>query len=401
MRPILTDWMSEVLFKHDLSGLIQEHGSPVNLLRVEPMRKNIARLQKVAQDRKIHFQIHFALKANKCVEFVAAANQAGIGIDVASEAEWVQAIQSGTHSRKIICTAAIKNQSLVDQCIANGATLVIDNDDEWALIEARAGTLAKPAHVAIRLSGFQHDQTKLISRFGFDIDQTHCWMSPPRDGALQVIGLQFHLDGPDLNQRVSALRQTLDLADQLRSLGHGIEFIDIGGGIPVKTHQDDDSLVGANWLASLLDATIEGTGLTQHLQDRKLSLRCEPGRSLLDRCGMTIARVEFRKQTVAGDWLVGVAMNHTQCHPTHDGQLADPILLRKPDSADDSSDPITGCFVGGQCTEHDFISQRRFHFDHGVQRGDLVAFTNTAAYQMHFSETGSHGSPLAKNLFDI
>ncbi|MEL6896165.1 MAG: Y4yA family PLP-dependent enzyme, partial [Planctomycetota bacterium] len=53
---------------------------------------------------------------------------------------------------------------------------------------------------------------------------------------------------------------------------------------------------------------------------------------------------------------------------------------------------------GAYCTESEFISQRRFAFPHGIQRGDLVVFPNTAGYLMHFMESRSHQFELAKNL---
>ena len=56
-------------------------------------------------------------------------------------------------------------------------------------------------------------------------------------------------------------------------------------------------------------------------------MRCEPGRSLLDGCGVTAARVEFRKQRRDGTWLIGLAMNRTQCRSTSDDFLVDPLLV--------------------------------------------------------------------------
>ena len=68
--------------------------------------------------------------------------------------------------------------------------------------------------------------------------------------------------------------------------------------------------------------------LAEAIRQRELHLRCEPGRALLDGCGMTAARVAFRKQRGDGTWLIGVEMNRTQCRSGSDDFLVDPLLIR-------------------------------------------------------------------------
>lgn len=41
---------------------------------------------------------------------------------------------------------------------------------------------------------------------------------------------------------------------------------------------------------------------------------------------MTVARIEFCKQSANGDWLIGLSMNRTQCRTGSDDLLVDPIL---------------------------------------------------------------------------
>ena len=131
---------------------------------------------------------------------------------------------------------------------------------------------------------------------------------------------------------------------------------------------------------------------------RGLQLRCEPGRSLLDGCGLTAARVAFRKQRRDGTWLIGVAMNRTQCRSTSDDFLVDPLLLRARGRAGDARRAIEGFLVGAYCIERELLTWRRLRFPDGVAVGDIVVFPNTAGYLMHILESGSHQIPLARNL---
>jgi diaminopimelate decarboxylase len=57
------------------------------------------------------------------------------------------------------------------------------------------------------------------------------------------------------------------------------------------------------WLRQILSAPAgsDGGTVADELRVRQIELRCEPGRSLLDGCGMTIAQVAFRKHPGALD----------------------------------------------------------------------------------------------------
>jgi diaminopimelate decarboxylase len=112
--------------------------------------------------------------------------------------------------------------------------------------------------------------------------------------------------------------------------------------------------------------------------------------------------VEFRKRRRDGVWMIGLAMNRTQCRSTSDDFLVDPLLLR-PDTTgaelvDDGSEAIEGFLVGAYCIERELLTWRKLRFPDGVQVGDIVIFPNTAGYLMHILESSSHQMPLARNL---
>jgi diaminopimelate decarboxylase len=173
--------------------------------------------------------------------------------------------------------------------------------------------------------------------------------------------------------------------------------ITIDGHALRKTYPYHQAPVRGDWLGRILDSSLAGGTVADELRSRGLELRVEPGRSLLDGCGMTVARVEFRKQRSDGTWLIGLAMNRTQMRSTSDDFLVDPLLIRPADVVG-PTERIEGYLVGAYCIERELISWRRFSFPHGVAVGDLVAFPNTAGYLMHILESASHQIPLARNL---
>ncbi|MFG0288754.1 MAG: Y4yA family PLP-dependent enzyme [Rhodopirellula sp. JB044] len=452
------NWMVHVLTLHpdSLHRLIEEYGSPVNVIDPTPLQRNLEQLCDVAREREVDFRPFFARKANKCLTFVDAANQIDAGVDVASEPECQHTLDRGVHGENIICTAAIKTSSLIELCVRNQVTIAVDNDDELDVIHAVTSDLAIPAHIAIRLSGFSHNESKLHSRFGFDIDLVNEVADKLSvlavNGRAELRGIHFHLDGYSADQRKSAIRQCLPLIDRLRDQGHAIRFLDIGGGLPISYLADGKqwssfwkslqrSLLGhqppityrnhglglrhdgsringtpntypyfqqpvrAEWFAQILNADSgDNRSIASALNERSLQLRCEPGRSSLDDCGMTVARVEFTKKHPNGDWFVGLGMNRTQCRTGSDDFLVDPIVLANPRASSTETAATStrvsrsGYLVGAYCTESELIQLRKLQFPQGIQRGDLVVFPNTAGYFMHFLESRSHQFQLAKNV---
>lgn len=440
---------------HCLRALVERWGSPLNLIAPEPMARNAGALRDAASHEGIDLEIFFARKANKALGLVDRALELGLGVDVAGVTELEQVLARGARPERLIVTAAVKPRSLLRLCARHKITVAIDNADELAGYESMAaGAGLTDLPVAMRLAPRVAAASGAPTRFGMSAAEiaraslTH----------LTIVGIHFHLDGYRVEDRVAASQEALELIGALRAAGHAPAFLDIGGGVPMSylerrsewdafwaehrrrlvdpaartlTYQGHglglfahdgtalgtpnvypyfQSLVGARWLTVALtsDVTVAGatTSLARALTGSGIALRCEPGRALLDGCGMTVARVVFRKRGGDGSALIGLEMNRTQCRSTSDDFLVDPFLIRtrgEVGSATTSSNDGVGEFtdgflVGAYCIERELLTWRRLRFPGGVSVGDLVAFPNTAGYLMHILESTSHQMPLARNL---
>lgn len=444
----LAPWMQQVIRDPRLFNWVQQQGSPLNILAVPPFTRSASRLQQTAHAHGLSLSPYFARKANKCLCFVDACREEGLGVDTASEAELRQCLDRGIAGRQLVCTAAIKNRELVRLCVQRGVTLVLDNRDECRLLLEELDNAPAGAGVALRLQGERNDARPWPSRFGFSGQQlveVAAWLKQQSAGRVRVEGLQFHLEGYDAPDRAQTLQACLRLVDRLSEDGTRVQYVDIGGGLPVNyleseaeweafwtAHRlavtsDQTGLTYRNhglgltsaageahgahtcypfyqqperddWLASVLTSTTPaGETLAQSCLQRGLSLRCEPGRALLDGCGMTIAQVVHRKQ-VGDDWFIGLAINGTQCRTGSADFLVDPILAPRPGVSRDATPGLRGFLMGAYCTETDAILKRRLAFPHDVVPGDLIVLPNTAGYFMHFHECRSHQFPLARNL---
>lgn len=451
LTPITSDWMNEVFGnKSLLKNLLATYDSPVNLLHTKPFRHNFDLYQKVFEKHNLNHQVFFARKANTCKVFAKEANAAGFGIDVASYNELKQCLELGCNPERLVLTAAIKPEKLVRLAIQNGVLMIVDNRDEFSLIQRLASELNQKARIGIRVSGFLYNGKKLYSRFGFDIDKVKDLMLQTFSNAsttdlFDFEGFQFHLDGYSIKERATALFQLIHLIDELEEYHISTGFIDMGGGLLMnyltsknewKTfwNQLKQSLLGKrkpitfrnNGLGyHIKNNTIEGTPnvypyfnetpkekfldqilstknevgktVASLLHEKNIELRIEPGRSLLDQCGLTITRVIHRKKDQENNWLVGLEMNRSQLFSSSEDFLVDPVYIPIHDIGKPEK-PESVYFTGGYCLEGDIILKRKIELPRLPEIGNIICFVNTAGYIMHFYETRSHLYDFSANL---
>ncbi|ALV45168.1 hypothetical protein MB46_06285 [Arthrobacter alpinus] len=420
--------------------LVSTYGSPVNLHEFTALGRNVQELRTAAADRHIDFQIYFARKANKTMAAIDHAIREGCGVDVASLHELRQCLNRGVPADRIILTAAVKSTELLQLAIASQVTVSVDNRDELRDIIGLAVDSNDDVTVALRLA-VSHPAIP-ATRFGLIASQWLEVLSDVDMGArVRVAGVHFHLNGYDASARAHGITEALGLIQDLRDKGQEPTFVDMGGGIPMSylsyesqwedfwssleqlpvgdetlTWKSDrlgssggsptasvypyhQGLVRGEWLHQILDFVPESgrTSIGSSLRSAQIQLRCEPGRALLDGCGMTLAEVAFTKDRSDGVPLIGLHMNRTQCRSTSADFLVDPVLVHAEHPRWERNYG-SGFLVGAYCIEEELLLRRRFEFPAGVGAGDFVAFPNTAGYLMHIVESASHQLPLAKNI---
>ncbi|MFC6152160.1 alanine racemase [Nocardioides yefusunii] len=441
----LEEWAVDLLSDPtQVADLVSRHGSPVNVLDFTPLARNASELLQVGHAHGVQTRLFVARKANKAIGLVRAAREAHLGVDVASLGELTQCLDLGVTGEDLVVTAAVKGMALLDTCVAHDVPVSVDNLDEFDDLVDAARRGRRVARVALRLSV----EDVAPTRFGLSGER---WLEAlaERDRSTQqwarIEGVHFHLNGYDPAERATGLREAVGLVDTLRAAGHPVRWIDIGGGVPMSYLVDErqwrtfwrrvaqaegdeitwrgDRLglldpsaprpsptlypywqreVRGQWLHRVLEAPavpgdVGGDTIADLLRDRTLELRLEPGRALLDGCGMTLAAVAARKETNDGTPLVVLHMNRTQVRSTSADFLVDPLLVRPPD-ARPAAQPGDGFLVGAYCVEEELILRRRLTFPDGVSRDDVLAFPNTGGYLMHILESASHQLPLAATL---
>jgi len=453
LHPIEHDWIKA--FTKDkilIHSLLQKYNSPINVHNMVPFEENFKEFSDVFNQFELSHKVFFARKANKSIAFVKEAKRLGFGVDTASFKELAQCLEVGLDPEDIALTAAVKEKRLIWLAVEHKVPIVIDNLDECDQIQQMAEELDLTVNVGVRIGGFLYEGDHLYSRFGFS---PHVVVGLIADSMgvdnkysrLNFKGFHFHLNGYSPSQRAEALIQTIKCADRLKERFITTQFIDFGGGFLINylekeeewdqfhtelkkavkgerapiTFRNDalgmqvvegklhgepkvypyyNKIPRAEFLKEILMYK-DPMGVPIHtlLKDRDIQVRIEPGRSLLDQAGITIARVAFRKRDIEDNLLIGLEMNRTQMFSSSMDFLLDPIVLYQ--NEDPASDSVSGYLVGAYCLEQELILKRKLTFKQMPDVGDMICFVNTAGYMMHFYESEAHLFDLARNLVAV
>lgn len=450
LNPIKHQWIkSFTKDKKYIKSLLEEYNSPINVHNMTPFEENYREFSEVFNQFDLSHKIFFARKANKSIAFVKEAKRIGFGVDTASYKELAQCLEVGLAPDDITLTAAVKEERLIRLAVRNKVPIVIDNLDECDQVQRIADEMDQSINVGIRIGGFLYEGDHLYSRFGF-LPQiaigliTDSMGSGNKYSRLNFKGFHFHLNGYSTSHRAEALIQTVKCVDRLKDRFITTHFIDFGGGFlinylekeeewdifheelrkavrgvrePITFRNDslgmhliEGSLHGepkvypyynkkprAEFLKEILTYKDPlGVPIYALLNDRNIEVRIEPGRSLLDQAGITIARVAFRKMDMEDNLLIGLEMNRTQMFSSSMDFLLDPIVLYHHENPD--AEPVTGFLVGAYCLEQELILKRKIALRQMPEIGDIFCFVNTAGYMMHFYESEAHLFDLARNL---
>ncbi|WP_433560798.1 decarboxylase [Nocardia sp. CA-151230] len=428
---------------HAVADAVAEFGSPAHLVFPQVFAENLERLRSELATRVQGFRICYAHKVNQSRAFVEAARAAGAGIDVASAAELDSALKAGFEPERIEVTGP-KGEGFVRELVGSGVTINVDNAWELERIAALAPTRVP---VLVRVCGFAGTP---VSRFGVPlhrVDVVLALLAAQRE-RIEFRGFAFHLDSGEPAERMRAVESCLTLTE--RAFGYGLapSVLNIGGGFrqvftadadafDAYVHALRESLVGRRepmtWggntfgfhlgdgavhgtpvfhkyanivdadrmLADLLDTGLESQGgrtFAQVAGENSIEIWLEPGKALADHAGITVARVEFVKETADGSTLVNLDLSRDTVTPADQEVMVDPILVPARDRADAHSGAV-GVFLAGRlCLERDLITNHKVWLPALPAPGDFVVFPNTAAYHMDLSAARASMHPVPPKL---
>jgi diaminopimelate decarboxylase len=335
-----------------------------------------------------------------------------------------------------------------------GATVNVDAHAELELLATLVRGYALPrVRILLRLSEFEASGVRVLSRrsrFGSPMREVDALLDAvERFGdAVELIGVAYHLDTTGLAEKAVALEACVGVMDECQSRGLRPRVIDIGGGFgvsyvadggqwdryttelsnavlgtrPALTWRDHGyglrnesgtlrgtqalypahrTAAGAGYLHELLSlpGPVLGRPLAGLLLEHLYDLWAEPGRSLVDQCGLSLARVLDVRRAATGDHQVRLGMNAGDVSLEEHGVLVDPVLVPRAGTRQEVGEGPVGVYlVGNLCLEADLITRRMVFLPRLPQPGDLLAFANTAGYCMDFHATHAQHQPVARKV---
>ncbi|KAK1183577.1 Y4yA family PLP-dependent enzyme [Streptomyces sp. NBS 14/10] len=449
-----------------LHTLADALGSPLGVVLPDQLAENVERFRSVYRGHHLTGQIFLAHKANRSSALLRRLAATGAGVDVASLGELQHALGCG-FAPSLITATGPKDPRFLWLAARTGATVSLDSPAELDQLATLTRAHGLPrVRVLLRLSGFESSGVKVLtrrSRFGTPVPELDTVLDTLMRyaDAVELTGVAYHLDTTSAAEKAVALEGCLLALEDCRGRGLAPRAVDIGGGFGVNyladrtqweryttelaqavlgtrppltwgghgygLREDGGTLRGAlgvypayrpvageRYLDDLLSrpATAFGgrplaTLLLEHLYD----LHTEPGRALLDQCGVTLARVLEVRDVGAGPLWVRLAATAGDIGLEEHGILMDPVLLpREPREPGEpratassagpgaSGGPVETYLFGSLCLESDLITRRVVHLPHRPAPGDLLAFVNTAGYCMDFHATRAQRQPVARKV---
>ncbi len=257
---------------------------------------NVVRLQSALHD--LDASINYAVKANGNLAIMQVMAQCGLGFDVGSAGELhrVHCLQRHMGRRApLVMTGPAKTTATIAAGLESGAQLVAESVSELQRIQQAAGALGITAAVGVRvnpdLEASTHPHLATAAgegKFGMPLAEVRrlaaTWSTWP---ALRLVGLHCHVGSAlyRLDELDAALGLLVALAAELRAAGCALQWLDVGGGLPISYGEEPVPDVRA--YGDMLRAHLGGTGLALH---------CQPGRYLVGDAGLLLSAVVEVKQ---------------------------------------------------------------------------------------------------------
>ncbi|MCY7302558.1 MAG: diaminopimelate decarboxylase, partial [Thermoleophilia bacterium] len=281
--------------------LAAEFGTPLVVYCEETLRARARSLTAAVAGG----HVAFGTKAFSNVAVLALFREEGLGVDVASAGELAFARAAGFRGEEIIVHGNNKDEALLAEAGAGGATVVLDAPDEAELAAA-----AEVKRVLVRVTlGVDADTHEAIrtghhgSKFGLPTAQARALIEDALARGLDVLGLHVHIGSQlaDFDAQAETIVRLASFAASCRdALGWPPRVADLGGGFGIR-HNTGEHAPDAATLAASAVETAQLAFAEAGLPIPEVWL--EPGRSLVGTAGVTLYRVGAVKRLPERTWV--------------------------------------------------------------------------------------------------
>jgi diaminopimelate decarboxylase len=321
--------------------------------------------------------VAYALKANSNQAVLKTLARLGSGADVVSEGEMRRALAAGIPAGKIVFSGVGKKQGEMDFALAAGIHCFnVESEPELEMLSARAVAAGKIAPVSLRINPDVDAKThkkistgKSENKFGIPLAKASAiYARAALLPGIKVTGVDMHIGSQitDLEPFDNAFRLLAELVAQLQADGHDIKHVDLGGGLGIPYHFDNNPPPLPDAYAQIVQ---------KHIKPLGLKTIFEPGRLIVGNAGILVTEVIYLKEGDARNFIIVDAAMNDLIRPT----LYDAFHIMQPVKEPGANAPrIRGDVVGPVCETGDYLG-----LDRDLPRpspGDLIAIGTAGAY---------------------
>jgi len=319
----------------------------------------------------------YAMKANSNQAVIKTLAGLGAGADVVSGGELKRARAAGIPANKIMFSGLGKTEAEMALALDEGILCInVESEPELHLLSKVAKAKGRTAPVSVRVNPDVDAKThhkiatgKAENKFGIPISRArevykHAAALP----GIKVSGVDMHIGSQitDLDPFGNAFALLAEFVHDLRADGHTISHVDLGGGLGIPYHDDNEPPPHPEEYAAVVKRATRGLGC---------KLIFEPGRLLVGNAGILVTRVLFMKHGEVKHFVVVDAAMNDLIRPTlYDAHHAImPVAEPKP-----AAKRLRADVVGPVCESGDFLAKDRDMVE--PKDGDLLAVMTAGAY---------------------
>lgn len=356
----------------DLTALAGKVGTPFYVYSAATLRRHV----QVMRDafKGIDTLVAYAMKANSNQAVIKLIAKEGAGADVVSGGELERAIAAGVPANRIVFSGVGKTFAEMRRALEIGIKCFnLESEPELERLSDIAVSMGMTAPVSVRINPDVDAGThkkistgKAENKFGIPFARAReVYARIAALPGVRAVGVDMHIGSQitDMTPFDNAFALLAELVRDLKAAGHDIRHADVGGGLGIPYHHDEDAPPAPPAYAEIV---------RKHIGPLGVSLVLEPGRLIVGNAGILVTKVEYVKEGGKTFVIVDAAMNDlirpTLYEAHHDIQPVVHSNLAQ----------ITADVVGPVCETGDFIAQDRKM--QGVKEGDLLAVMSAGAY---------------------
>src|SRR5499427_4209381 len=279
----------------------------------------------------------YAMKANSNQAVIKTLADLGAGADVVSGGELRRARAAGISPEKIMFSGIGKTAAELALAVDEGILCVnVESEAELDLLSSIAAGKDRVVNVSVRVNPDVDARThakiatgKAENKFGIPISRARgVYARAAKLPGLRVTGVDMHIGSQitELAPFDDAFALLSDFVRTLRTDGHAIAHVDLGGGLGIPYREDDEPPPHPEAYAAMVKRAT---------RDLDCKLVFEPGRLIVGNAGILVARVLFLKRGETKTFVIVDAGMNDLIRPTlyeahHDIR---PVREPRPDAA--------------------------------------------------------------------